>query len=233
MERKVLVLDCDGVIFDVVRLMKDITSKINWCCSDEFKEKVIDHAFKNNETDLYNKYNAIHKITKDEVLEETSDLYEDKISYDEIYKMENTFPHVIELIKEIWDSKLFNKIYICSHVNSLKEIMAKKKFFAKYLPMVDVKCYYFNDQPYIHDKGKYYENANRKRSNKPRQFFRETHEKPDTCYFIDDSSTICGEARMDGAHATYRDPDEEDPLAVFQEMLDTIFNINDNKTKSK
>ncbi len=232
MDRRVLVLDCDGVIFDVVKLMKDIISKINWCCSDEFKTKVIDQAFARNEMELYNKYNAIHKITKDEVLEETSDLYQNKINYDEIYTIDNAFPNVIELIREIWESRLFDKIYIASHVNSEKEILAKKRFFAEYLPFVDVRCYYFNDQPYIHDKERYYENAFRKRTNKPRQFFKETREHPEQCHFIDDSSTICGEAKVDGAQATWRNPDEEDPTAVFQEMLDSIFNIEDSKVKS-
>lgn len=232
MNRRVLVLDCDGVIFDVVKLMKEIISQINWCCSDEFKTKVIDRAFEQNETELYNKYNAIHKITKDEVLEETSDLYENKIPYDEIYTIKNTFHNVIEAIKDIWESRLFDKIYVASHVNSVREIEAKKRFFAEYLPFVEVKCFYFNDQPYIHDKERYYENAFRKRSNKPRYFFKETEERPENCYFIDDSNTICGEARVDGAHATWRDPEEEDPLAVFQEMLDNMFNIDDEKVKS-
>lgn len=230
MERRVLVLDCDGVIFNVVKLMKDLVAKINYVCSDDFKIKIIDRAFEQGETELYNKYNAIHKITKDNVLEETSDIYENKIDYDKIYTMKNTFPHVIEMISIIWESGLFDKIYIASHVNSEREVQAKKKFFAEYLPMVDVRCYYFNDQPYIHDKEKYFENALRKRSNKPKYFFKDTHEKAEHCYFIDDSSTICEEARYEGAEATHRDPDAEDPLSVFRDMLESLYSDN-NKIK--
>ena len=232
MKRRVLCLDCDGVIFDVVNMMKSIISRLNYICSDEFKTKVIDRLYQNNELELYNRYSIIQKITRDEVLEEVNDLYKGKIDYNKIYVIENTYPGVIELIKKIYDSGYFDKIYITTHVNSEKEIIAKKKFFAKYLPMVEVRCYYFHEMPYDHNKDNYFQNANRTRSNKPKLFFEDTHENPKFTHFVDDSEVICNEARALGAKATHRYPEDDNPCGVFYKMLeDNIEYIDDNSKK--
>ena len=233
MGRRVLCLDCDGVIFNTVHMMKNIISGINYCCSDDFKIKIIDRAYKNNEMDLWRIYTDIQKITRDEVLEETNDLYKGRIDYNNMYVFDNTFHGVIEIINMIWASKLFDKIYITTHVNSAQEIEAKKKFFDEYLPMVELFTIRFNDKPYISDKKKYYDNANRKRTNKPQEFFNAKHEKPENTTFIDDSSSICDQARALGAKAFYRDSESDNPLLVFHEVINDLKENSKKRTISK
>ena len=233
MGRRVLCLDCDGVIFNTVQMMKNIISGINYCCSDDFKIKIIDRAYKNNEMDLWKIYTDIQKITRDEVLEETNDLYKGRIDYDKMYVFDNTFHGVIEIINMIWEAGLFDKIYITTHVNSMQEITAKKRFFDKYLPMAELFTIKFNDKPYIPDKKNYYENANRKRTNKPQEFFNAKHERPESTTFIDDSYSICNQARALGAKAFYRDSESDNPLLVFQEMVNDLKQNNKKRTISK
>ena len=233
MGRRVLCLDCDGVIFNTVHMMKNIISGINYCCSDDFKIKIIDQAYNNNEMDLWRIYTDIQKITRDEVLEETKDLYKGRIDYDKMYVYENTFHGVIDIINMIWKSGLFDKIYITTHVNSPQEVEAKRRFFNEYLPMVELFTIRFNDKPYIHDKKKYYDNANRQRTNKPKEFFDAKHEDPRSTVFIDDSASICEQARSLGAMAFYRDSECDNPLSVFSEMTKGLSNKSKKMSISK
>ena len=233
MARRILCIDLDGVVFDVVNLMKEIMSKINYICSEEFKEKVIERAYRDNERELYNKYNAIQKITIDEVLEERRDMYVKRIPYHELYTLEHTFPGVVEYIRMIITNKYFDKIYFTTHVNSPDEVKSKKAFCEKYFPETELCCFMFNGAPYIDDKNRYFENADRKRSNKPLQFFATTKEKPETASFVDDSDSICGEARQLGARAEHRAPYEE-PCDALERILEAVtYEIENENRLSK
>ena len=232
MERRVLCLDCDGVIFNTVQMIQNIIAKINYCCSQEFQEKNIDRALKNNQIELYDKYRRIRKITTDEVLEESRDMYKNRIRYNEMYVYKNTFYGVVEMIAAICESRIFDKIYITTHVNSLQEILAKTQFFGDFLPQVEVFTIQFNSEPYNPDKNNYYENFNRKRTNKPAEFFKATGENPETTIFIDDSESICNQAVELGAKAYLCNSKVCDPLSVFEEMLENLgkrVNIGDTK----
>ena len=222
MERRVLCLDCDGVIFNTVQMIQKIIAKINYCCSQEFQEKNIDRALKENQIDLYNKYRRIRKITIDEVLEETSDIYKNRIRYNEMYVYKNTFYGVVEMIAAICEARIFDKIYITTHVNSLQEVLAKTQFFGNFLSQVEVFTIPFNSEPYNPDKNNYYENFNRKRTNKPAEFFKAKGENPTNTIFIDDSESICEQARELGAKAYLCNSKTDDPLEVFEEMLENL-----------
>ena len=232
MERRVLCLDCDGVIFNTVHMIQEIIAKINYCCSQEFQEKNIDRALQNNQMELYDKYRRIRKITIDEVLEETRDIYKNRIRYDEMYVYKNTFYGVIEMIAAICEARIFDKIYITTHVNSLQEVLAKTQFFGDYLPQVEVFTIPFNSEPYDPDKRNYYENFNRKRTNKPAEFFKAKGEDPANTIFIDDSESICSQARELGAVAYICNSKTDDPLSVFEEMLENLGKrVNIGETK--
>ena len=235
MERRVLCLDCDGVIFNTNGMYKDLISGINYCCSDDFKDKVIDRAYQNNDMDSVNMYTRIQIITRDEVLEETKEMYKNRIPYDEMYVYENTFPGVIALIREIYETGYFDKIYITTHVNTVRESLCKKEFFAKYLPMTEVFTIQFKDRPYIHDKVSYFDNANRQRTNKPLEFFKTKKENPRGALFVDDSETICSQAEALGSKAIWCNNNPNTPLFVFHSILETVKEnmqaIDDNEHK--
>jgi len=233
MERRVLCLDCDGVIFNTVNILKELISNINYCCSDDFKSNVIDRAYRNNDMDLVNIYTRIQIITRDEVLEETKDLYKNRIDYGEIYTYKNTFPGVVEIIRDICESGYFDKIYITTHVNTIQESLAKKEFFSKYLPMVEVFTIQFKDRPYNHDKENYFENANRQRTNKPLEFFKEKKENPHCSIFVDDSESICHQAIELGSHAIHCDGEKNTPLSIFCAIHEEIMNSYNNGDKKK
>ena len=233
MERRVLCLDCDGVIFNTVNILKELISNINYCCSDDFKSNVIDRAYKNNDMDLVNIYTRIQIITRDEVLEETKDLYKNRINYGEIYTYKNTFPNVVETIKAICDSGYFDKIYITTHVNTVQESLAKKAFFSKYLPMVEVFTIQFKDRPYVHEKENYFENANRQRTNKPLEFFKAKRENPHGTIFVDDSESICQQAHELGAQSIHCDGEINTPLSIFCAIYENIENNYNNSNMRK
>jgi hypothetical protein len=221
MERRVLCLDCDGVIFDTVNMLKEMIANINFLCSDEFKSQYIDRAYQNNEMDLVNMYTRIQIITRDEVLEETKDLYKGRILYSKIYVIKNTFAGVIDAIRAIYNTGYYDKIYITTHVNTIQESLAKQEFFSEYLPFVEVFTIQFKDTPYDHDKGNYFANANRQRTNKPLEFFKSKHEDPKATTFVDDADSICRQAIELGADA-YFCGKEESPLSVFYAILEKI-----------
>ena len=229
MAKRVLCLDCDGVIFNTNDMYKELITNINYICSDDFKNNVIDRAYQQNDMDSVSTYTRIQIITRDEVLEEVKDLYKNRIPYKEMYTIGNTFPGVISLIKEIAETGYFDKIYITTHINTIRESLAKKEFFSKYLPMVEVFTIQFKDRPYIHDKTRYFDNAERQRTNKPLEFFNAKGGNPKGVLFVDDSESICNQARALGAQAIHCDNIRNTPLFIFHSILETIkTNTKDN-----
>lgn len=227
----ILALDCDGCVMDTVGILEDLVAQINYCCSREFKTKIMDRAYNNNEMEQFKMYSDINRITKDEVLEELFDLYKNRIDYDELYQLKHAFKNVVKVITVFYNLGIFKKMYVVSHINSYREIEAKKRFFEKYLPFMELVFIPFHDKPYSYDKNCYYENANRKRTNKPEYFFKLTKEDPKHTIFIDDSSTICDEAKEYGCKAFYRNRESDDELAVFREMYDNIMGIENEDEK--
>ena len=235
----ILVLDCDGLIMNSVKMIEDFVAQVDYRCSKKYIECIrelskkreaeiyrryywVDHEIYDRlieqERALVDRYVKISRITFDEVLEEVFPLYEGKIDYDKIYQLSNAFVDVIDKIRELYFARKFRKIYVCTHCNSKKEIEAKGRFFKKYLPMVTVVYVPFHDIPYIYDSTRYFENRDRPRTNKPAYFFDVTEEDPTKTLFGDDSREICNEAEECGAHSFHRDRTSPDALHIFREI---------------
>ena len=191
---------------------KEITEKYFWEDHDTYDRLIEELRF------TVDRYINISRITFDEVVEEVFPNYIGKVDYEFIYQLSHAFQGVIEKIKELFYSKMFRKIYICTHCNSKSEIDAKTAFFKKYLPMVEVIFVPFHDIPYIYDSNRYFENRERKRTNKAAYFFDITDENPLDTIFMDDSREICDEAEFLGCKAFHRDRTSPDPLHPFKEM---------------
>ena len=130
----VLVLDCDGLIMNSVKLINDAVARVDYRCSQKYMECVKECA-KVKENEIYSKYfwedhetydqlieavrkmvdrfKDISRVTFDEVIEEVFPMYVGKIDYDAIYQIENAYDGVIEKIRELYYSRAFRKIYIC------------------------------------------------------------------------------------------------------------------------
>ena len=67
-----------------------------------------------------------HFELKDQVLEETEKKYENIINYDEIYRVENVYPGVLETLWEIYNRGIYQKMISNTHVNMEREIKAKE-----------------------------------------------------------------------------------------------------------
>ena len=244
MKKKILVLDCDGILFDSLKLIDEQVETINYMGSDSYKNDItqrIDERDRN--FDLWNERLRLHYIIKDQILEEVFPKYQNRINYDVIYQFENTFDGVIEEVKKIWNSGLFSQIYVLSHVNSVNEVRAKRRFFEEYLPMVNVITVPFHREMYyrcINKEEEIRKNSDRVRTNKVNEL-KDILELEDlsSVYFIDDTRSICEEAVDLGATAVHCGKNEQilEKLrqvcrCAYQELLDS-YDKEDNKTLKK
>lgn len=224
MNDNILVIDCDGVIFDSLPLIDEYVKKIKYIASDAYKKELDQEEFgarlmlnrweedRSNDTHQHNlirkkirdveKKRKEHYEYKDKVLEEVTDRYKGKIDYEKIYQLENTFDGVISMLYTIHSKGLFSEIYILSHANSKREIEAKKKFFQKYLHMATFIPVMFHVDPFYNRDGS--KNTKRARTNKMAFFKNYTGmEDLSNVYFIDDTESIINEARELGVGYTY------------------------------
>ena len=239
----VLALDVDGLIFNSNGKIEEAVAKVDYRCSKRYIECIKECAqrkeyeiteryfWEDHETydrlidelrKMVDRYVDISRISFDEVVEEVFPFYQGKIDYDSIYTLENVYSGVMEKIRELYFSGIFRKIYICTHCNSANERAAKKRFFKKYFNErgvnVEIVFVPFHDMPYIYDSSRYFENRERKRTNKAAYFFSITEESPIDTIFIDDSPEICDEAEIIGAKAFCRNRRSNDPIHPFTEM---------------
>ncbi len=224
MNQNVLILDCDGVIFDSLPLIDEYVQKIKYEASDaysdeldfeELKIRAMLHRYEKERSNNPEEYGLIQKRIKniekrriehydykDLVLEEVISEYQNRINYDEIYQLENTFDGVINMIYTIYGKGLFNEIYVLSHVNCEREIIAKKKFFKKYLPMIKFVPVKFHLDSFYNEDGE--KNIKRLRTNKIEYFRNYTGIRDlSSSYFIDDTESIINEARKIGVAGAY------------------------------
>ena len=225
MNGNILVLDCDGVIFDSLRLIDEYVRDIEYIASDEYKEKFLDpkSAEANASKDQYedersNNPNALRQIEnliieienlkdvhyeyKDRVLEEADEKYVGRIDYDKIFTINHTFSDVIDMIRMIDFKGLFDKIYVLSHVNCQREIDAKRRFFEEHLPMVEFVPVLFHIEPFYNSDGS--KNLDRVRTNKMGYFLQKKEiDDPSSVYFIDDTLSITSEAIELGVTNSY------------------------------
>ena len=80
-----------------------------------------------------------HFELKDQVLEEAKPEYENVINYDEIYRVENVFPGVLESLWEIDDRRIYDEKINNSHINVGREVKAKDRLLkSEFPPMIFV-----------------------------------------------------------------------------------------------
>ena len=218
MTQKLLLLDCDGVIFDSNRLIDEFVQKIEYKASDKYcntlnklsanfhnqlhrleiersnnvlKEDQLRRAIEN-----IGKLRKAHFLLKDMVLEEVLPKYQGRIDYYAIFQYENTFPGVINKINEVKESEIFDDIYIVSHYNSDNEKDAKLSFFNVYLPDIKVVFVKFHQDEFSLLPENAEKNKTRSRTNKILDFTKQTGiEDFSLTAFIDDTISIIEEAR--------------------------------------
>ena len=165
-----LISDFDGVLTDSLPLIDEYVKEIDYEASDEYGRKLI------AETDSYNaekhrleeernfyskemkeiddKLQELYRLRlrhynhKDLVLEEVLPEYRGRIDYSKIYKLENAYPGIIELIHKICEQKIFHQLYVCSSVNVGSEIASKRAFLQEHLPMAKFIPVRFHLEPY-------------------------------------------------------------------------------------
>ena len=239
MNDNILVLDCDGVIFDSLPLIDNYVKNIKYIASDSYKRELDQEEFRarlmlnkweEERSNDPNQYGLIkkrikdverkrkeHYEYKDKVLEEVTDKYKGKIDYQKIYQLENTYDGVINMIYTIYGKGLFNEIYVLSHVNCKREINAKKKFFETYLPMVKFVPVMFHIEPFYNQDGS--KNTKRKRTNKIEYFKNYLSLEELSCvYFIDDTESIIKEALDLGVNNTFYKNDSSSTIDLLTKV---------------
>lgn len=238
----ILLLDCDGVIFDSLPLIDKYVQKVFYKASDKYCKELDSKIMKlteeyyrwldersNSKEELeevssklseYIAKRKEHYVFKDQVLEEVYQEFKNKINYFEIYRYENTFPGVVAKIQEISDSGLYKKIYIVTHCNSSNEVLAKAKFFQEYLPMVELVFVRFHDEPYHFTANEIEVNSKRKRTNKIAYFRKVTGViNLKNATFIDDSESIVKDAITAGVGRCYYRKKQYEPLDVLEKAF--------------
>ena len=76
----------------------------------------------------------MHFRKKDQVLEETSLEFVNKIPYQEIYVRDNFFPGILELIHKINDMGIYVELIVNTHFNADLEVKTKRELLRKEFP---------------------------------------------------------------------------------------------------
>ena len=179
----VLMLDCDGLLVNSLPMIEELMIQINYVGSNTFskevtrkhheKEDMLLKKYYENDHEIFDKKMeeerkiferniAINRITKDEVLEELKEEYKNSINYRKIYRKENLFPGVIDVIQFLYKKNIFKKIYIVTHFNTVNEVYAKHLLFKEVFPFIEVVYVPYHDKgrsdmQYIEDKTRYFE----------------------------------------------------------------------------
>ena len=256
MAKKLLLLDCDGVIFDSNRLIDACVEKIEYRATDKYCDILNNFSAKchnqlhrleiersanpedeeklNSTLEKIRKLRKEHFYYKDMVLEEVFPKYQNRIDYFPIYQLENAYPGVIERIEEISDTGLFDDIYVVSHYNSNNEAMAKLGFFNRFLPNIKVILIKFHKEEFSLDPNDEEKNKKRERSNKMLEFSKLTGitDFSETT-FIDDSISICEEAKkQDVAHSCYKD-EEHDTMYWLGKAIEYAISDSDKSNDNR
>ena len=166
-----LISDFDGVLVDSLPLIDEYVKQIDYRASDEYRSKLIKRSNECNEEkqrleeeqkfygkEMYKikqelleleKKRLEHYDRKNIVLEEVYPEYRNRIGYNEIYQIENAYEGVIELLTKIWEKRVYERLIVCTNVNTGVEIQSKRAFIKKYLPMAQFVPLRFFLDPYF------------------------------------------------------------------------------------
>ena len=171
-----------------------------------------------------------HFELKDQVLEETEKKYENIINYDEIYRLENVYPGVLEALWEISDNGIYQKLMNNTHVNKDREIAAKRRLLESEFPIMEFVPIYFHILPYRDRDG--FIIKNRKPSDKVLRMYRNhAYIKPLVSTYVDNSKSVIKCANKIGFR-TYFVKKEQDPREqIIQAANDTIDIVHGGKIK--
>lgn len=192
---RILCLDFDDVIFDTKSIIEDIIDKIQPEATGKHLRWILDNFSEVKHKEKKDKLRAEHFDYKDRVLEEVDPKYKNLIDYDAIFETNQVFESTMGYMNYLIEKAGYDKIYILSHCNVDREVMAKQKFIKKYFPNVE-----FIPVPY--HKEKYDPSLIRKPTSKAEYFMEYTGITDlSTCTLIDDSGSNCEDWKKHGGIA--------------------------------
>lgn len=132
---RILCIDFDDVIFKTKQVVEPLLETINYKSSVAYLRSLedprIDEETKKEKFDEYLEQ-------KDRVLEEVDDKYKGCIDYDQIFSTDYVYPNTFRYIQYLLNSEKFDKVYILSHCNVEREVIAKRKFIERHWPGLEL-----------------------------------------------------------------------------------------------
>lgn len=171
-----------------------------------------------------------HFELKDQVLEETEPKYENIINYDEIYRVENVYPGVLDSLWEIDDRKVYEEKGNNTHINQDREIKAKERLLKGEFPPMKFVPIKFHVIPYRDREG--YINKDRKATDKVFRMTKIVKDiNPLVSTYVDNSTGVAKCAKKLGFR-TYLVQKSQDPRdLIIQAANDTIDIVHGGKIK--
>lgn len=171
-----------------------------------------------------------HFELKDQVLEETEKKYENIINYDEIYRVENVYPGVLETLWEIYNRGIYQKMISNTHVNKDREIKAKEKLLKEAFPEMEFVPIYFHIFPYRDREG--FIVKDRKPSDKVLRMVRTLkYIDPLVSTYVDNSKGVIKCANKLGFRPYFVQKSEDPRDIIIQAANDTIDIVHEGKVK--
>ena len=165
-----IISDFDGVIVNSLPLIDEYVQELDYKASDKYRKELVDRSnachlekqrleeeqkFDGYEMDIIvqeiaelQRKRKDHYDRKNIVLEEVYPEFRNKIDYQKIYQIENAYEDAIETLIRIWERKIYERMIICTNINSGVEILAKRGFIKEYLPMAQLIPLRFFLDPY-------------------------------------------------------------------------------------
>ena len=229
--------DVDGVIIPGQELMDEyVYNDIDKIASDRYRYELLAHLAELNnrkneleaeqrftcpemqeikdEIEEYEKRKQIHFDHKNMVLEEATPELVGRIPYDKIYKLENMYPGIPEILYKIYELGIFDEYNAPTLVNPASEIQAKNILFRENFPWFKLVPLKFFVEPFFVPGSKLKtlnrepcDKANKFASIKPHMII---HKSP----YIEDTLSIVKIAQSLGFPAYFRSR-EDDPVDVY------------------
>ena len=171
-----------------------------------------------------------HFELKDQVLEETEKKYQNIINYDEIYRIENVYPGVLEALWKIHERGIYQQMLNNTHVNVNREIKAKERLLREEFPPMEFVPIYFHIFPYRDHEGLI--NKDRKPSDKVIRMVKKVgYINPLISTYVDNSISVIKCAKKVGLRPYFVDKNQDPKDSIIQAANDTIDIVHDNKIK--
>lgn len=213
----ILVLDHDGIIHPN-ELIEEYIKKIDYRASDEYRHALLTMMEERELTvEKFDLLMMEHYFIKDQVLEEVKEEFKGKIPYDLIYTINNAYEGVLETIRFVYMSRVFDAMILNSHRNCQLEIDGKDSFHKNYLPFLQTFYPAFHQEKYDSTLPNLWDNNDRVRTNKGIYLMNQlgiTNLKG--FYTVDDSSFICKEYKECGAKTFYKSPTVSSKDVIMQ-----------------